>query len=418
MSAAAAPGWALGWAGRFETRFADVFAEIGAGTVERERTRALPFDAVEALRASGFTRVSAPVEYGGLGAGPAEVFELLARLGAEDSNLPQIFRSHFALVDRLVATPADPRRDRILTLIGDGAIFGNASHERSSAQVGSLNTKLVEAGDGWSLTGTKYYSTGTLFADWVSVSAQGGDDAGRDERFGVIAPTTAPGVERVDDWRGFGQKMTGSGTTVFDDVRVGEADVQRRTPGAASAPSHDASFLQLVLLATADGIGRAVVRDGVEFVRRRTRVYSHGSGATARQDPIVQETVGELAALSFQAASAVRAAALSIAASHEAQAAGHPDAAAAAAAANEATTAAQLVALPAVLRAATLLFEVGGASATDTALALDRHWRNARTVASHNPARYKARALGEALLTDEPLLTWWNTGESASENVI
>jgi alkylation response protein AidB-like acyl-CoA dehydrogenase len=71
-----------------------------------------------------------------------------------------------------------------------------------------------------------------------------------------------------------------------------------------------------------------------------------------------------------------------------------------------------------VLRAATLLFEVGGASATDTSLALDRHWRNARTVASHNPARYKARALGEALLTDEPLLTWWNTGESASENVI
>jgi alkylation response protein AidB-like acyl-CoA dehydrogenase len=70
------------------------------------------------------------------------------------------------------------------------------------------------------------------------------------------------------------------------------------------------------------------------------------------------------------------------------------------------------------LRQATGLFDVLGASATSSARDLDRHWRNARTVASHNPARYKARALGEALLTDEPLLTWWNTGESASENVI
>ncbi|MGX6449018.1 acyl-CoA dehydrogenase, partial [Patulibacter sp. S7RM1-6] len=41
------------------------------------------------------------------------------------------------------------------------------------------------------------------------------------------------------------------------------------------------------------------------------------------------------------------------------------------------------------------IFDVGGASATRRALDLDRHWRNARTLASHNPTPYKARAVGD-----------------------
>ena len=45
--------------------------------------------------------------------------------------------------------------------------------------------------------------------------------------------------------------------------------------------------------------------------------------------------------------------------------------------------------------AAQQLFDVTGASATSKAKALDRHWRNARTVATHNPAVFKARILGD-----------------------
>ena len=56
---------------------------------------------------------------------------------------------------------------------------------------------------------------------------------------------------------------------------------------------------------------------------------------------------------------------------------------------------AQVTVLEDTQRAATLLFEVGGASATYRTAALDRHWRNVRTVASHNPVIYKLRQIGE-----------------------
>ena len=46
--------------------------------------------------------------------------------------------------------------------------------------------------------------------------------ANTDEGRSAVAfvPCDAPGVEIIDDWTGFGQRLTGSGTTVLDDVAV------------------------------------------------------------------------------------------------------------------------------------------------------------------------------------------------------
>ena len=52
------------------------------------------------------------------------------------------------------------------------------------------------------------------------------------------------------------------------------------------------------------------------------------------------------------------------------------------------------------LGAAQDLFLTVGASATSTSKALDRHWRNAQTVATHNPIAFRARAIGD----------WWING--------
>ncbi|MEZ3159955.1 acyl-CoA dehydrogenase family protein [Microbacterium sp. BWT-B31] len=391
------------------SRFAPVFDEVGEGAVERERDHRLPYAEVERLRAAGFTRVTLPVEHGGHGASHAEFFDLLAELARRDPNLAQLFRSHFSFVDRTVLSPPSPERDARLALVAAGRIIGNASHERSAAKVGSYDTRLTRASDGGlRLDGTKYYSTGTLFADFTGVAAV--DDHG--DLVSALVATDAPGVRRIDDWTGFGQRLTGSGTTVFENVGVTDADVVRLRRG--ERPSHGSAFVQLVLLAVVAGIGRAIVDDAVRFVRARTRSYSHGSAPTAREDPLVQETLGDLDAARFSADSAVAAIARALDRSTAAFLQGAPDdqLRALVETADADTARAQLVVLPAVLDAATRLFEVGGASATDVGLALDRHWRNARTVASHNPARYKARALGDLLLNDVPVAGWWSTGES------
>ena len=63
-----------------------------------------------------------------------------------------------------------------------------------------------------------------------------------------------------------------------------------------------------------------------------------------------------------------------------------------------ATARTQLIVSKLALHAAERLFEVGGASATARTHNFDRHWRNLRTIFSHNPLLHKARVIGDYVL--------------------
>jgi alkylation response protein AidB-like acyl-CoA dehydrogenase len=111
----------------------------------------------------------------------------------------------------------------------------------------------------------------------------------------------------------------------------------------------------------------------------------------------VQSVVGRVSAAAFAAEATVLAAAEQLDALTRAHVQGvvtqadHD-------AADVAAYQAQVVVVDLVLRSATELFEVGGASATSTERHLDRHWRNARTIASHNPVVLKERTIGDHVL--------------------
>jgi hypothetical protein len=54
--------------------------------------------------------------------------------------------------------------------------------------------------------------------------------------------------------------------------------------------------------------------------------------------------------------------------------------------------------IEALLDAATTAFNAAGSSAARNTVHLDRHWRNARTLASHNPVIYKPRVVGNFIV--------------------
>ena len=401
---AAAPTTPSGY-GALRERFAPLLREIAESAAERDRERRLPHAEVRSLADAGFTALTVPIAQGGHGAGAETLFRLLIDLGEADSNLPQLLRAHFSHVEELLLEEDGPETARRLEAIAEGAVFGNASHERSTARVGDLATTVLPDGDGYRLDGEKHYSTGSLFADWIDVSARTADGG----RARVTIASDAPGVTLRDDWDGFGQILTGSGSTLLEDVKVPAAQVRVRPQGGDGRPTTQTAFLQLVLLSSLVGVGRAAVRDAVGFVRSRTRVYSQGSGATAAQDPLVQQVVGRISARVAAAEDAVLAAARAL---ETARSAAEEEREALIDAAELRTIQAQLTAVPDVLSVTTELFEVGGASATSTSRVLDRHWRNARTLASHNPVIYQERAIGDRLLNGTGLLYFWSTGET------
>ena len=71
---------------------------------------------------------------------------------------------------------------------------------------------------------------------------------------------------------------------------------------------------------------------------------------------------------------------------------------------------AQSFATGAVQQLTSRLFDALGASATARGAHLDRHWRNARTVSSHNPVLYKNRWVGQWVLHDRLPEALWAVG--------
>jgi alkylation response protein AidB-like acyl-CoA dehydrogenase len=369
--------------------FRPIFARIAEGTVARERERILPHQPISWLKAAGFGTVRIPQEKGGWGASLPQLFQLLTELAEADSNLPQALRAHFAFVEDRLNQPDNAERDRWFGRFIDGELVGSGWTEIGTVKLGDVITRVTPAESGWTLSGEKFYSTGTLFADWIDVYARRNDNQGD-----VIALVNAhqPGVTREDDWDGFGQRLTGSGTTRFDNAHVEQEHVY----DFATRFRYQTAFYQHVLLATLAGIGRAVARDGAQAVAARNRVYSHGNGGAVRQDAQILQVIGEITSLAFTVEATVIRATHSLQSAYVAHLSSDEAQVAAANVLAEAEAGqAQVIASELVTRAATELFNALGASDTRVSKALDRHWRNARTVSSHNPVVYKARDIGD-----------------------
>ncbi|GBR15283.1 acyl-CoA dehydrogenase family protein [Asaia spathodeae] len=381
--------------------FTNIFSDIGKSASDRDRKGTRPYDAVSALAEAGFGRLRLGRNEGGYGLSLSESFVQLRELARADSNLPQIFRAHFAFVETLRA--GLPQAETWQGLVRDNRIFGAAMAERANET--SVTTEVTHGLNGLVLNGRKYYSTGTLYADWIIVWATLGGD-----RVRVLVPATATGVTRLDDWDGFGQRLTGSGTTLFDQVALTPDQIVERAP-ADTPPSQPflGAYYQQFHNTTLAGIAQAVLQDALAFVRPRERVFGVPGKVSQRHDPIVQSVVGRLSSLAYSTAVLADQGARALEAIEPLFLAGaHDDDAIEQA--QEQIFKAQQIITQQTLEAATTLFEVGGASATSESLDLDRHWRNARTLASHNPAAQRQRELGDVALNGTRLWTPYRDG--------
>ncbi|WP_334121078.1 acyl-CoA dehydrogenase family protein [Glutamicibacter sp.] len=362
--------------------FRPVFAQIAATAKERDRNRVLPFEQVGLLNRERFGALRIPVAEGGYGARLVDVFRLLIELSEADSHVGQLWRAHIAFVENVLVLEDQELRSKWISRIAAGQIVGNAYTERGGNALGTLNTKASQVDGRWLVTGEKYYCTGTIFADWTTVAVAHPELAGRQI---AVVSTQHSGVKILDDWDGFGQGLTGTGTTEFHQVPVDTFMPQQNN-------DPEAAIFQLVLMAVQAGIARAALNDLRISVQNRTRIFTTGTGVPVHREPQVLQLVGEVSAESFAADSVVIGAVLEVEAALIDPGLNEEERyAVCELAANRAQTIVQ----PLVIGATSKLFDGLGASSTSVICNLDRHWRNARTIATHNPAIYKARIVGD-----------------------
>ena len=388
-------------------KYRSIFQRIAEGALEREKNRILPHEPIQWLKQAGFGAVRVPTAFGGEGISQKQLFQLLIELAKADSNVVQALRGHFAFVeDRLNAHKIEDQSLWFQRFV-QGDLVGNAWTEIGKVEIGDVITRVTQNAQGELLVnGQKYYSTGTIFADWIDLFAL---DETRNQHVIAAVSTHAKGVSVSDDWDGFGQKTTGSGTLLLENVAVTRDHIfpfEQRF-------KYQTAFYQVVHLATLAGIAHSALDTFKHEVRQRTRVYSHGNAALVREDPHILQVIGKASAqayaseaIALRAAEALDVAYLSHFQNDKALDQSSNDRA------ELESSQGQVVIAELVLNLSTELFNALGASASTTQKQLDRFWRNARVVSSHNPLIYKQKVIGDWEINQTPLPYVWQIGNS------
>jgi SfnB family sulfur acquisition oxidoreductase len=268
-----------------------------------------------------------------------------------------------------------------------GFRFGNALVERNGKNVLDFATRVSRQGDAYILSGTKFYATGALFAHLVPVHAV--DDDGKNVL--VFADRDAKGLQVIDDWSGIGQRTTASGTVILDRVKVSE---DRIVPAhlAFDVPTVHGAVAQIIQAAIDAGIARRAIDDTIRFIKESARPWVDSGKETAAEDPF---TIRDIAGLKIKLHAAE---AVLFKSGRVIDAGLRDENAETSAAASIAVAEAKVLTTEIAILATNKLFELGGTRSALAGLNLDRHWRDARTHALHDPVRWKALAIGDYIV--------------------
>ncbi|MBD9656507.1 SfnB family sulfur acquisition oxidoreductase [Pseudomonas sp. PDM12] len=355
-----------------------------AGVIQRDRERRLPWELVERFTASGLGSIAVPRAFGGPQLSYLTIAEVFRIISAVDPALGQIPQNHFGLIGLLHAAASPAQQQRLFASVLAGWRIGNGGPERGSKHTLDIQARLIQRGGRWLLSGEKFYSTGALFAHWVTAKAL--DEQGRP--WLAFIQRGRPGLRIINDWSGFGQRTTASGTVLLDEVEVDEGNLVPLWP-LTDKPSIQGALSQLIQAAIDLGIADGALRDAIAFVREKSRPWIDAKVEHAGDDPYVIADVGRLQ-IELHAAEAL----LHKAARVLDETAAVPIDGDAAARASIAVAEAKALTTEISLQASEKLLELAGSRATLAEFGLDRHWRNARTHTLHDPVRWKYHAIG------------------------
>ncbi|WP_334175406.1 SfnB family sulfur acquisition oxidoreductase [Pseudoxanthobacter sp.] len=376
----------------------DLAARFARGAAERDAEGFLPIAELDALSQSGLLGINVPKAYGGAGVSYVTLTEVIKILSAADSSIGQIPQNHLAIIEHIVNDGTEEQKAFLFGAVLSGLRFGNAFSEKGSKTVAAFETRFVEDGDDVVLNGRKFYTTGALLAHIVPIVAVDGEGL----PFLVFADRDAAGLTIVNDWSGFGQRTTASGTAIVENVRVPKSRV---IPAwrAFAEPTAAGPVSQIIQAAVDTGIAKGAIDETIRFVRERSRPWLDSGAETAGEDPFTIVAVGDLE-IRLHAAEAVleRAGRLvdaALATPNEETVA----------AATVGVAEAKVLSTEIAILATNKLFELAGTRSVLRADNLDRYWRNARTHTLHDPVRWKFFHVGNFYLNGiNPPRHAWN----------
>ncbi len=360
--------------------------QFKSNAIQRDAQRILPFQEIEAYSQSGLWAITVPKQYGGAEVSSLTVAKIIALMSGVDGSIGQIPQNHFYALEVLRNTGTEQQKQKLYAEVLKGARFGNALAEFKTKNATQKQTAITPTEHGFVVNGEKFYCTGSLFAHRIPTLVK--DHENRE--FLAFIARESEGLELIDDWSGFGQRTTGSGTVKFNNVQVAAEDIIPFDT-AFSQATLVGPFAQIMHAAIETGIARAAFEETLHRVRQaRPWIDSGVDQATA--DPLILFELGRIVADVRASEVLLKQAARSIDAAKP-----QPTVANIAKASLDVAKV-RAHSTETALKASSKLIELAGSRGSQREDGLDRFWRNARVHTLHDASRWKYYFIANHLL--------------------
>lgn len=354
----------------------------------RDQQRILPVDVIQELSHKGLGGIRIAKKYGGAQVSNKTLAHVFRILSKADASVGQIPQNQFGLLNAIENIASESQKQFIYAEILKGKRLANGGPERNSKDTKTIETRLDQVNGQYILNGEKFYSTGSSFADWLAIRAI--HPLGHTVL--TIINAQAQGVEIANDWDGFGQRTTASGTVRLKNVVVCPELIMDEKP-LADASKYRGAYSQLIQVAIDVGIAEAAFADTLSAIHKARPIVDANVEKASFEAYTLQE-VGKLNIL-LDAAILLLDEAAEYLDQLDAQDIVTPEQASKA---SIIVAESKVYANDAALQISEKLLELGGSRSSLSIHNLDQHWRNARVHTLHDPVRWKLHAIGNYYL--------------------
>lgn len=275
---------------------AELSARLALTAAAHDESARFPFDNIRLLHEAGLLALTAPAAFGGGGAGLAEASQVIREIARGEPSTALVVIMQYV---NLATLPAGRWPEHLVRrVVGDavekGALINalRVEPELGTPVRGGLPaTTATRTADGWSISGTKIYSTGVEGLTWAIVWARTDEEEPRVGAF--LVPTDAEGFRIEKTWNPLGMRATGSHDVVLENVRVPPdhaADIRFPAEWGANGEGQAAWFGTLPG-ALYTGVAEAARDWLVTFLKNRVPTNLGQPLATV---PRIQQVVGEI----------------------------------------------------------------------------------------------------------------------------
>lgn len=358
--------------------------------LERDRANNDPVEEIDWLRQSGLLKLAVPKEYGGGGANLVQALEISRIISAADGSLGQLIAYHYSNGVWSYILGSREQWEFIVNGVAQKGWF-----QSSISNPRDPKLQLEIEGDHYYVSGKRTFATGAAVSQVMTIAVWVEDKL---VNFQVTADQ--PGIRYNHDWDNLGQRLTASGSLVFDRVKLHKRDLltglDEHPESASLRNGLRNAFSQLIFVHFYLGIAEGALQQAAEYHREFGRPWPESGLESALDDPYHRLLAGELSselaagiALAEKAAETYQ---LALQAGNNLTPQQWGELAVL-------IDQAKVVATKVSLRVTQDVFDITGGRSTANKYGFDIYWRNVRTHTLHDPVAYRTREVGDYVLS-------------------